>query len=186
MDNLLRDAHLLRRMTPRAAVGGGSKAKEAKEAEEAEVGVDVTPRDKLDVVLRWCDGGADLRDRELLIWQSIVDLRIDFLSDPHFVCKNLPLPDGLRTLTFGPYFNFRIDHIRIPDTVVILEFGKWWDQPLASVSLPCGLQVLRFGMAFNQSLDDVDWPVNLKILQLGRAFQRSLTTVPKGIQILQW
>ncbi len=186
MDKLLRDAHVLRRMTQHAAVGGGSKAKEAKEAEEAEVGVDVTPRDVLDVVLRWCDGGADLRDRELLIWQSIVDLRIDFLSDPHFVCKNLPLPDGLRTLTFGPYFNFRIDHIRIPDTVVILEFGKWWDQSLASVSLPCGLQELRFGMAFNQSLDDVDWPVNLKILQLGRAFQRSLTTVPKGIQILQW
>ena len=186
MEKLLRDAHFLRQMAQQAAVGGGSKAKEAKEAEEVEVGVDMTRRDVRDVVLRWCDGGADLRDRELLIWQSIVDLRIDFLSDPHFECMNLPLPDGLRTLTFGPEFNFRIDHIRIPDSVVLLEFGKWWNQPLSSVSLPCGLEGLRFGKAFNQPLDNVDWPANLKILQLSRDYQWSLTTVRRGIQIWQW
>ena len=138
-----------------------------------------------DVVLRWCDGGADLCDRDLLIWQSIKDLTVNFLAAPHYEYPNLPLPDGLRTLTFGPEFRFRIDHIRIPDSVVILEFGKWWDQSLASVSLPCGLQELRFGMAFNQPLDDVDWPANLQTLQLGSDFQQSLTTVPKGIGILR-
>ena len=146
---------------------------------------DVTRRDVRNVVWRWCDGGADLRDRELLIWQSIEDLTINSLAAPHFEYLNLPLPDGLRTLTVGPEFRFRIDHIRIPDSVVILEFGKWFDQSLASVSLPRGLQELRFGMAFNQPLDDVDWPANLQTLQLGSDFQQSLTTVPKGIRILR-
>ena len=50
-----------------------------------------------DVVLEWCDGGADLRDHDLLIWQSIKDLTINCLAAPHYEMPNLPLPDGLRT-----------------------------------------------------------------------------------------
>ena len=75
---------------------------------------DVTRRDVRNVVWRWCDGGADLRDRELLIWQSIEDLTINSLAAPHFEYLNLPLPDGLRTLTFGPEFRFRIDQSAFP------------------------------------------------------------------------
>ena len=146
---------------------------------------DVTRRDVLKVVLRWCDGGADLRDRDLLIWQSIENLTIEFLAGSHYEYHNVPLPDGLRKLTFGPEFNYRFDHIRIPDSVVILQFGKWFDQSLAGVSLPCGLQELRFGRTFNKPLDDVDLPANLQILQLGSGFQQSLRTVPKGIRILR-
>ena len=146
---------------------------------------DVTRRHVFDVVLRWCDGGADLRDRDLLIWQSIQDLTILFLSGPHYEYCNLPLPDGLRKLTFGPQFNDRFDHIRIPDSVVILQFGEWFNRSLAGVSLPCGLQELRFGRKFNQSLDDVDLPANLQILQLPSDFQQSLSTVPKGTRILR-
>ena len=67
-----------------------------------------------DVVLRWCDGGADLCDRDLLIWQSIKDLTVNFLAAPHYEYPNLPLPDGLRTLTFGPEFRFRIDQSEFP------------------------------------------------------------------------
>ena len=144
---------------------------------------DVTRRHVFNVVLRWCDGGADLRDRDLLIWQSIQALTILFLSDPHYEKVNLPLPDGLRKLTFGPQFNWKFDHIRIPDSVEIIQFGEWFNQSLAGVVLPSGLRELRFGNKFNQSLDDVDLPADLQILQLGNDFTHSLSTVPKGTRI---
>ena len=146
---------------------------------------DVTPRERYFVELDWCDGGADLRDRQLLIWQSMQHVTIRFLSDPHYEKPNLPLPDGLRKLTFGPQFNWKFDHIRIPDSVEIIQFGEWFNQSLAGVVLPSGLRELRFGNKFNQSLDDVDLPADLQILQLGNDFSRSLSTVPKGTRI-QW
>ena len=86
---------------------------------------EVTPRELSDVVKIWCDGGAVLRDRNLQIWHSIEELEIWYLGDHHFVYSNPPLPDGLRKLTFGPEFNFRIDHIRLPDSVEIIQMGKW-------------------------------------------------------------
>ena len=55
----------------------------------------------------------------------IEELEIWYLGDHHFVYSNPPLPDGLRKLTFGPEFNFRIDHIRLPDSVEIIQMGKW-------------------------------------------------------------
>ena len=148
---------------------------------------EVTPQDVLDVVTLWCRGGFELSPRDLHIWQSIQDLTILFLGGDNYMHRNVPLPCGLRTLTFGPELNFKIDHIPIPDSVVMIQFGTYFDQSLAGVSLPCGLQQLRFGRCFNKPLDDLALPATLQILMLGNGSQQNLKNVipPKGLQIVK-
>ena len=59
------------------------------------------------------------------------------------------LPKSLRTLTFAPGFNQRLDHVRLPG----------------------GLQSLTFGWKFNRNLDNLTWPAGLQSLNFGTIFQ---------------
>ena len=95
------------------------------------------------------------------------------------------LPKNLRTLTFAPGFNQRLQQVRLPPNLRTLTFGTYFDQILDNITWP-GLQSLAFGQNFSQSLDNVTWPAGLKSLTLGRNFNQSLDnlTWPAGLQSL--
>ena len=94
------------------------------------------------------------------------------------------LPKSLRTLTFAPGFNQRLQQVRLPPNLRTLTFGTYFNQSLDNVTWPAGLQSLTLGWCFNQSLDNVTWPGGLQSLTFGANFNQSLDNVtwPAGLQ----
>ena len=60
--------------------------------------------------------------------------------------RNVTLPTGLQSLTFGKAFNQNIDNLTLPN----------------------GLQSLTFGEAFNQSMDNVTLSIGVQRISLVR------------------
>ena len=60
--------------------------------------------------------------------------------------RNVNLPTGLQSLTFGKAFNQNIDNLTLPN----------------------GLQSLTFGEAFNQSMDNVTLSIGVQRISLVR------------------
>ena len=96
------------------------------------------------------------------------------------------LAKNLRTLTFAPGFNQRLQQVRLPPNLRTLTFGTYFDQILDNITwldkvtpesgrlrgrfvhttnLPLSLP--DFGVNFNQSLDNLTWPAGLQSLTFG-------------------
>eukprot|EP00929_Paragymnodinium_shiwhaense_P000814 TRINITY_DN10101_c0_g1_i1.p1 TRINITY_DN10101_c0_g1~~TRINITY_DN10101_c0_g1_i1.p1 ORF type:complete len:465 (+),score=101.22 TRINITY_DN10101_c0_g1_i1:192-1586(+) len=98
----------------------------------------------------------------------------------------ITFPTGLQSLTFGFFFNSRVDDVALPSGLLSLTFGSHFNQRLDGLTLPSGLQSLTFGTSFNQDLDDVELPSGLKSLTFGNNFNHSLEDVdlPSGLEHL--
>ena len=84
--------------------------------------------------------------------------------------RNVNLPTGLQSLTFGKAFNQNIDNLTLPNGLLSLTFGEAFNQSMDNVTLPIGLQSLTFDKAFDQSMENVTLPNGLQTLTFGEAF----------------
>eukprot|EP01133_Synstelium_polycarpum_P011970 gene11970-13962_t len=88
------------------------------------------------------------------------------------------LPHGLRSLTFGAYFNQPLEIGVLPSTITNLAFGQHFDHPLGLGVLPSELTCLSFGEHFNQQLAPRVLPEGLTNLTFSSDFNQPL---PQGV-----
>lgn len=134
-------------------------------------------------LLRKMDLGGCLDDgdeREHAVWNSIKTLHW-----PWTCLSNAPLPRSLEILTFGPLCKRSLGSA-LPYGLKSLTFGEWFDQRLSNTILPDTLQHLTFGMHFNTELDDATLPIGLQSLTFGDDFNKKLdnVTLPSCLQSL--
>jgi hypothetical protein len=131
-------------------------------------------------VCRKYESNADMSWEQLFILQFLQELYVNLLS------TNIPLPDGLQSLTFGYEFNQNMEKVPLPSGLQSLTFGYEFNQNMEKVALPSGLQSLTFGGLFNQNMEKVALPSGLQSLTFGKMFNQSLDKValPSGLQSL--
>ena len=71
------------------------------------------------------------------------------------------MPEKLSTLTFGKYFNQKIEPGILPEKLIILTFGKHFNQIIDPGILSENLTILIFEGNFNQMIDSKMLPSNL-------------------------
>ena len=89
----------------------------------------------------------------------------------HVQLRQVCLPESLKCLTFGYYFNHPLE-LHIPESLESLIFGDEFNQSLEGLKFP-KLKTLRFGHEFNQSLDSVQLP-SLEALTFGHEFHQEI------------
>ncbi|CAN0044122.1 unnamed protein product, partial [Scytosiphon promiscuus] len=86
-------------------------------------------------------------------------------------------PASLQELTFGCYFNQRIDRVVWPASLKQLTFGRIFNQPIEKVVWPTSLQQLTFGNRFNYPIQRTQWPASLRRLEFGYFFDQAVEGV---------
>ena len=94
--------------------------------------------------------------------------------------KPLKFPKYLEYLTFGKYYNYKLDNL--PDTLIYLKLSCDYNKRI--LHLPESLTHLIFGCRFNKSIENL--PNNLTHLTFGMDFNKSFNKLPENIKYLKF
>lgn len=133
---------------------------------------------------------AGIEDTQTILWMNWPSTLLELTFGDFFNhrVEKIKWPTSLKSLEFGARFNQSLLGVSLPSTLECLYFGGKYDKSLKGVKLPGSLTFLTFGDSFNQSLDKVEFPSGLKTLVLGNAFNQSLRRVdlPRDLQSLSF
>eukprot|EP01133_Synstelium_polycarpum_P002890 gene2890-3320_t len=84
------------------------------------------------------------------------------------------LPDTITNISFGGYFNRKLQPGVLPLSLKTLTFGYPYDQPLEPGALPHGLETLTLGDQFKRILKHGDLPSTLTSLTFGQIYNQPI------------
>lgn len=89
-------------------------------------------------------------------------------------------PEGVKSLSFWPFFEESLEGVILPGGLEELNFGFRFNASLdrGRISWPRGLKKLTFGARWNRPLLGTKeaWPASLEVLRFGTAFNRPLAS----------
>uniref|UniRef100_A0A6C0CB70 F-box domain-containing protein n=1 Tax=viral metagenome TaxID=1070528 RepID=A0A6C0CB70_9ZZZZ len=91
----------------------------------------------------------------------------------------IKIPDSVKYLTFGNYFNQNIDGC-IPTSVAHLKFGVFFAHSIKNC-IPNSVTDLTFGDDFDQDISG-NIPESVTDLTFGKSFNRSIDDIPKSVK----
>ena len=91
------------------------------------------------------------------------------------------LPSGLKKITFGFNFNFKIN-VNFPDSIEYLEFGYNFRGYIGKY--PSNLKILKFGRNYSSKIDNL--PNGLLELEINERFNNKLSNLPTTLEILKF
>lgn len=107
---------------------------------------------------------------------SLYDSNLERLSFGCMFNKPLKLPQSLKILQFGKYF----DNICEYPNLDVLEFGDYFDQDVNN--LPISLKTLSFGNSFDRSIEQLLLKMtNLISLKISRIYRHPIGIVPNSL-----
>lgn len=100
----------------------------------------------------------------------------------NYSLKTWILPQQLKCLVLGEWFNLSVTGLSLPETLEVLVFGNHFNRYF-DLKLPVSLKFLSFGNEFNQNLSDLSRLSQLRFLILGSNFNQNLR-LPESLKFL--